>query len=231
MTSSALSSSAPVKPASSIETDGRGVAIRRWFLVASPILAGLFAVLGSAFDPAAGIAGREMYQLYADNPGPLQIKTLGLHWAFAFWAVPAVFVAGYVRGRGVWLANTAAVLGFIGISTLPGLIFIDFYDSAIGQLYGADGTVAVTDKLDSMWGVVAFAGPAGPAVLFGFLLAIGALWRAGRVRWWAPAAALAGCAALYGSNVRWWGAALMTGFFTVVAVALAGATRQVTDPS
>jgi hypothetical protein len=200
--------------------------MRRWFLIASPVLAGLFAIVGAASDPTAGIAGRELYQLYADNPGPLQFKTLGLHWSFAFFGVPALFVAAYVRGRGAWLANIAAVVGFIGMSTLPGLVFIDFYDSAIGELYGADGAVAVSDKMDSMWGVAAFAAPAAPGLILGFLLAIGALWRAGLVRWWAFAAGLAGCVALYGSNVRWWGCVAMTVFFAVVAVALAKATKD-----
>lgn len=223
VTSHAPDSPTPVQSAH--DTNGRAVTIRRWFLITSPVLAGLFVIIGAATDPAAGIEGRELYQLYADNPDPLQFHTLGLHWAFAFFGVPALFVAAYVRGRGAWLANVAAVMGFIGISTLPGLLFIDFYDSAIGELYGADGAVAVTDKMDSMWGVAAFAAPAAPGLILGFLLAIAALWRAGLVPWWAFAAGLAGCVALYGSGVRWWGAVAMTVLFTVVAVALAEATR------
>ncbi len=223
MTSQSLEPAPPVASAHAAGT--RAVAIRRWFLIAAPVLAGLFAVIGAAADPAPTLEGRALYQLYADNPGPLQIKTLGLHWSFAFFGVPALFVAAYVRGRGAWLANVAAVLGFIGITTLPGLVFVDFYDSVIGDLYGAEATVAVTDKMDTMWGVAAFAAPAAPGLILGFIVAIGALWRAGLVRWWGFAAGLAGCLALYGSGVRWWGCLVMTACFAVVSVALVEATR------
>lgn len=201
----------------------RAVAVRRWFIILSPVLAGLFAIVGAASDPAVGIDGREMYAIYAEQPGPLQLKSLGLHWAFAFWAAPALLLAGYVRGRGAWLANIAAFLGFVGISTLPGLLFVDYYDSAIGQLYGADGAVAVSEQMETMWGVPVFAAPAVPGVFLGFLLAIIALWRAGLVRWWAVVAVVAGYVAFGG--VTWWGSLLMTLCFGVVAVALERATR------
>ena len=48
------------------------------------------------------------------NPEPLQLKSLGLHWAYAFWIAPALLIARYVRGRGAWLANVAGFLGFAG---------------------------------------------------------------------------------------------------------------------
>ena len=48
------------------------------------MLAGGFLVLGAAADPAAGIAGEKMLEIYIDNPGPLQWKSTGYHWAYAF---------------------------------------------------------------------------------------------------------------------------------------------------
>ena len=53
------------------------VAVRRWLLIASPVLAGLFAVVGAAADPGAGISGREMYELYVENPDPLRSSRSG----------------------------------------------------------------------------------------------------------------------------------------------------------
>ncbi|HEY0773742.1 MAG TPA: hypothetical protein VGD51_06650, partial [Nocardioidaceae bacterium] len=57
----------------------RAVAARRWFLVASPVLAGLFAIVGAYADPAAGTAGKDMWEVYIAEPEPLQLKSLGFH--------------------------------------------------------------------------------------------------------------------------------------------------------
>ncbi|MGZ8723383.1 MAG: hypothetical protein ACXWYG_04985 [Aeromicrobium sp.] len=200
--------------------------VRRWFLVASPVLAGLFAVIGAAADPAVGISGDALYKLYAANPEPLQFKSLGFHWAYAFWIAPALLIAPYVRGRGAWLANITAFVGFVGMTTLPGLLFSDWYDSAIGQLHGAEGTAAVHDlMMDSMWGVPWFTTPGIVGLMLALPLTAITLWRAGLVRWWALAAVVAGLLAFMLSNVMWWGAAITTICFAVFSVALHRATR------
>ena len=201
------------------------VAVRRWLLIASPVLAGLFAVVGAAADPGAGISGREMYELYVENPDPLQFKSLGFHWSYSFWIAPALLLAGYVRGRGAWLANIAGVLGFVGMTTLPGLLFVDYYDSAIGQLYGVDATVAVSEHMAAtMWGVQALVAPGMLGFMLGLPIAALAVWRAGLVRWWAPVAVLGGYAAFMFSNVMWWGCVITTVCFTVFAFAIAKGT-------
>ena len=104
--------------------DARGAAlgIRRWFLVASPVLAGLFAILGAAADPAVGQDGLVLYQAYATHPEPLQFKSFGFHWAYAFWTMTAFVLAGLAGAQGSRLASVAAVLAFVGATTLPGLL-------------------------------------------------------------------------------------------------------------
>lgn len=204
----------------------RAVAARRWFLVASPVLAGLFAIVGAYADPAAGTAGKDMWEVYIAEPEPLQLKSLGFHWAYAFWITPALLLAAYVKGKGAWLANIAAVLGFAGATTLPGMLLSDWYDSAIGQLYGLDATVAVADHMGAtMWGVPVMILPGIVGLLTALPLAAFALWRAGLVRWWAPLSVVAGTAAFMLSNVTWWGCAITTVFFTAFAVAVERATR------
>ena len=206
----------------------RALAVRRWFLVASPVLAGLFAIVGAYFDPAAGISGRQMYEIYTVEHLPLQLKSLGFHWSYAFWIAPALLIAPYVRGRGAWLANITAFVGFAGMTTLPGLLFIDWYDSAIGKVYGVDGVVAVNDKLgEVMWGVPWFTTPGIAGLMLALPLTAITLWRARLATWWALAAAVAGFLAFMLSNVMWWGAALTTVFFAVFAVAL----HRATDPA
>lgn len=204
----------------------RAVSVRRWFLVASPVLAGLLAVVGAAADPAAGLDGEKMWTIYAQEPWRLQVKSLGFHWAYAFWIAPSLLLVGYVRGKGAWLANIAALVGFAGMTTLPGLLFIDWYDSAIGQLYGVEGTAAVMDVMEkTMWGVPYFVTPGIVGLMLALPLAAVALWRAGLVRWWAPLSVLAGQAAFMFSSVMWWGCVITTVFFTVFAVAIERATR------
>ncbi len=202
------------------------LAARRAFLVAAPVLAGVFAVIGAYADPAAGVTGTRMFEIYTDQPGPLQFKSLGFHWSYAFWIAPALLAAAYVRGRGAWLANVAAFLGFVGMTTLPGLLFVDWYDSAIGQLYGPEAIVAVNEHMsETMWGVPVLTVPGMLGFLLALPLAVVALWRAGLVRWWAFAAVVAGYVAFTVSNVTWWGCAITAGCFAVLSVALARATR------
>jgi len=215
---------APATAQADRDAAGAGLNVRRWFLVASPVLAGLFAVLGAAADPAVSQDGLALWKAYAENPDPLQFKSFGFHWAYSFWLIPTLLIAGLVRHRGVWLANIAAVLGFVGISTLPGLLFIDFYDSAIGQAGGVEMNAQVDEIMQGMWGVPALATPG----LVGFMLAppLAALaaWRGGIVRWWAPVAVVAGFLAFGLSNVAVWGTVLTTIFFTVFAFELARGT-------
>src|ERR687894_2130816 len=99
----------------------RALGVRRAFLIASPVLAGIFCAIGAYADPAVGLEGQALWNLYTTNPDPLQFKSLGFHWGYAFWIVPALLIASYVCGKGAWLANIAAFLAFVGMTTLPGL--------------------------------------------------------------------------------------------------------------
>ena len=206
-------------------TGSAGLRVRRWFLIASPVLAGLFAVLGAAFDPAVGQDGPALWQAYAENPEPLQFKSFGFHWAYSFWLIPSLLIAGLVHGRGVWIANVAAFLGFVGMSTLPGLLFVDFYDSAIGQVAGAETTAQVSQVMEGMWEVPAIVVPGLAGFILAPPLAAVAAWRAGLVRWWAPVAVLAGFAWFGLSGVAVWGTLLTTACFSVFAYGLARGTR------
>jgi hypothetical protein len=227
MSATTISSTEKVlDPKAVVDGPSRAVSVRRWFIVASPVLAGLFAIVGAVADPAAGQAGREMWEIYTANPEPLQFKSLGYHWSYAFWIAPALLLAAYVKGKGAWLANIAALVGFVGMTTLPGLLFVDWYDSAIGQMYGVDAIERVNEHMSAtMWGVPVFTLPGIIGLALALPLAAAALWRAGLVRWWAPAAVVAGFAAFILSSVTWWGCTITAVFLTVFAVAIERATR------
>jgi hypothetical protein len=189
------------------------------------VLAGLFAVLGAAADPAVGQDGIELYRKYAADPDAVQFKSVGFHFSYAFWIMTAIMLAGLVRARGVWIANVGGFLGWLGISTLPGLLFVDFYDSAIGQVSGAETTVLVNQQMEGMWGVPVMVVPGLAGFLLALPIAVAAAWRAGIVRWWALLAVLAGQAAFMLSGVTVWGTALTSICFAVLAIALWRGTK------
>jgi hypothetical protein len=227
MTSTAVPTGSTVhRPAAEPARPSSALRARRAFIVASPVLAGLLCILGTLADPAAGITGREMSEIYARSPEALQWKSTGFHWAYAFWIAPALMLAPYVRGRGAWLANVAALLGFAGMVTLPGMLLSDWFDSAVGQLYGVDASIAVMDHIsDTMWGLRGFLVAGMGGLLLALPLASIALWRAGLVRWWAIVAVVAGFVAFMASTAMWWGCVLTTVCFAAFAVELARATR------
>ena len=217
---------ADLAEASPTPTSGRSAALRRGFFVASPILAGILLLVATIADPGAGSTGQEMNQAYTDNPGALQWHSLTLHWSYAFWGVTAIMAAAYVRGRGSVLANIGAFLGFVGMTTLPGILAVDWYDSSIGQIYGVDAVGSLHDHMDkTLWALPFFAAPGIIGLLLCLPVAAGALWRGGVVRWWSFAAVVAGTATFMGSGVTVWGVSLTAVLFTVFGVDLARGTR------
>lgn len=201
------------------------LALRRGFLVAAPVLAGVLATVGAVADPAAGISGDKMLEVYFDNPGPLQFKSLAYHWSYAFWIVPAMVVVPLVRGRGAWLATLTGFIGFLGVATMPALLLADWFDSAIGAAHGLEGHRAVYEAMEGMWGIPVFMAPGIGALLVALPLTMLTLWRAGLATWWGLAAAIAAMAAFSVSNATWPGTVIATLFLAVVSVAFARATR------
>jgi hypothetical protein len=204
----------------------RALAFRRGFLVAAPVLAGLLATVGAVADPAAGISGDKMLEIYFANPGRLQFKSLAYHWSYAFWIVPAMLIVPLVRGRGAWLATISGFIGFLGVATMPGLLLADWFDSAIGAAHGLAGHHAVSAAMEGMWGIPVFTAPGIVALLVALPLAMLTLWRARLARWWGLAAAVAAVAAFLLSNSTWPGAVIATLFLGVVSLALRKATAQ-----
>lgn len=212
--------------------EGRAVAlrpslrVRRWLLVASPVLAGLFVILGVVADPAAGVSGPDMWRLYSEHPDALQWKSFGLHWSYTFWALPAIGAFAFIRSRGAWFANVAGLFGIVGIAMLPGMLIVDFYDSAIGQVAGVDTVEAVYGVFNGMWAVDAMVLPGNVSLMVCLPLAAVAFWRAGLARWWAFAAVTVGTAVLFVSGFMWWGGVVMASAGLVLAVELALGLRR-----
>jgi hypothetical protein len=219
-----LAAPAPAVPEEAAPRSSAALTLRRAFLVAAPVLAGVCLTVGAVADPAAGTSGDAMLTVYGAEPGPLQLKSLGYHWAYAFWIVPAMLIAPLVRGRGRWLATLTALVGFVGVSTMPGLLLSDWFDSAVVAAHGLEGHREMRDAMEGMWGVKAFLVPGIVGLLLSLPLAMATLWRAGLARWWGLAAAVGAFVAFTVSSATWPGTVVATGLFAVVSLALARAT-------
>ena len=165
---------------------------RRLAVVYAPLFAAVLIVAGFFLDPAIGDSGRELAREYAASPGREQVSALAFHFGFAALALPAVALIVSVRGRGAWLANVAALLAFLGLTTLPGFLLTDFYDIAIYGELGGNAWQAVNDRINEL---------PGASVMFvtgflGFMLALPAAllaaWRGGLLPWWPALAVLVG---------------------------------------
>ena len=224
MIDSSATTAASERPSEADSAGRPALVFRRWTLVVAPTLAGLLAIGGAVADPAVDLDGAALYELYAANPEPLQWKSVLYHFSYALWGLAALMLVGAVRRLGSWLANVAGLSAFLGISSLPGFLLADFYDSAIGQVHGVDGALAVERAMEGMWGL----GVMGVTGIGGFLLclpvAVLAAWRAGLLRWWGAVAPIAGIAVgmfVLGANVPGW--AVTTAGFLVLSVGLARA--------
>jgi hypothetical protein len=226
-------SEAAVRPSPSARNVGASArSARHWVLVLAPVVAGAFAVVGAAADPAVDQDGRALFEAYAADPDGVQWKSFAYHFAYGFWALAALLLAGRVRHRGSWVANVAGVLAFLAITTLPGFLLADFYDSAIGQNFGADGALRVEEAMGGMWALTAMATPGVIGLLLCLPVAALAAWRADLVAWWAPAAATAGIVGgfvVVGANVP--GALLMAAGFAVLSAALARSGPEGAGPA
>ena len=168
------------------------MSFRRAAVIASPVLAAALIVAGFFLDPAIDESGRELAEEYAAHPGREQVSALAFHFAFALLAVPTVALIVAVRDRGAWLANVAALLGVLGLTTLPGFLLTDFYDIAIYGELGGDAWDAVDDRIQELPGATIMFLTGFLGFFFAMPIALLAAWRAGFLPWWPAVLVLAG---------------------------------------
>lgn len=139
-------------------------------------------------DPVEIAAEQAWCHANPAHTNPLQWKSTGYHWAYAFcFARPSCSRHRARQGRLAGQRRSRPRLRRHGDSAR--MLIIDWYLSAIGQLHGFDATLALENHMKAtMWGLAGFmiAGMAG--LLLGLPLAIAAQERAGRMTWWAFAA-------------------------------------------
>jgi hypothetical protein len=111
------------------------LSFRRWVVILAAGPSGVIVLISMLFDPAPDAEGRELIQAYAANDLAQGVHTNLIHYGFALFAPVAYAMVGLVRRRGAWIANLAGLLAVLGLSTLPGLVFIDYFSVAVARCW------------------------------------------------------------------------------------------------
>jgi hypothetical protein len=190
------------------------LSFRRWAVILAAALSGVIVLISMLFDPAPDADGRELIQAYAANDRARGVHTNLIHYGFALFAPVAYAMVGLVRRRGAWIANLAGLLAVLGLSTLPGLVLIDYFSVAVEHVAGVEVAVNAQDAVEKLPGFVAVTAPAFISSILAVPVATLALWRARLVAWWLP---LVAAIALLGPNFLPGGAMVS---FSVMAVGM-----------
>jgi hypothetical protein len=174
-----------------------GLSFRRWVVILAAGLSGVIVLISMLFDPAPDAEGRELIQAYAANDRAQGMHTNLIHYGFALFAPVAYAMVGLVRRRGAWIANLAGLLAVLGLSTLPGLVFIDYFSVAVEHVAGLEAAVNAEGAVEKLPGFAAVTVPAFISAILAVPVASLALWRARLVAWWIP---LVAAAAFLGPN-------------------------------
>ena len=173
------------------------LSFRRWAVILAAGLSGVTVLISMLFDPAPDAEGRELIQAYAANDRAQGLHTNLIHYGFALFAPVAYAMVGLVRRRGAWIANLAGLLAVLGLSTLPGLVFIDYFSVAVEHVAGLEAAVNAEGAVEKLPGFAAVTVPAFISAILAVPVASLALWRARLVAWWIP---LVAAAAFLGPN-------------------------------
>jgi hypothetical protein len=174
------------------------LSFRRWAVIFAAGLSGVIVLISMLFDPAPDAAGRELIQAYAANDRAQGLHSNLIHYGFALFAPVAYAMVGLVRRRGAWIANLAGVLAVLGLSTLPGLVLVDYFSVAVEHVAGLEAAVNAEGAVEKLPGFAAVTAPAFISAILAVPVATLALWRARLVTWWIP---LVAAAAFLGPNL------------------------------
>jgi hypothetical protein len=170
--------------------------VRRWAIILAALLSGVLVFISMLVDPVPDASGAELIRGYADQPLLQGVHTNLIHYGYALFAPVAFALVGLVRGRGAWLANVAGLLATIGLTTLPGLVLIDYHDVATANVASVDTAVAASESVGTLPGFLPIVVPALFCTALALPLATVAAWRDGLLHWWVPVALVAAIAGL-----------------------------------
>jgi hypothetical protein len=169
---------------------------RRWAVILAAFLSGALVFVSMLVDPVPDADGEALIRGYAAQPLLQGVHTNLIHYGFALFAPVAFALVGLVRGRGAWLANLAGLFAVLGLTTLPGLVVIDYHDVATANVAGVAVAVAASEEVARLPGFLPVLLPALLSAALSLPLATLAAWRARLLPLWVPLALVAAVAGL-----------------------------------
>jgi hypothetical protein len=158
----------------------------------SMIGAGVLILAGVLIGPWQPDDSLRTYLLtYAAEPVRAQTSAVVLHFGFLL-LLPTILGLAMVTQQARILNRIGLGLGILGAGTLPGLLIVDFYDIAIGQMLPIEQGIALEEKVESMSGQLIIFLPTIVGLLVALILLGIAAWRVGFAPWWSPALVVAG---------------------------------------
>jgi hypothetical protein len=194
---------------------------RRAFVIGAAALSGILVFISMLVDPVPQADGRDLIAGYAGDLTRSGMHTNLLHYGFALVAPVVYAMVGLVRGRGGWLANIAGVFAVLGLSTLPGLVMLDFASVATALSADLDTAVAMETQLGELPYFILLAIPAFACSVIALPVAVAALWRAGFVPGYVVAIAVLAALAPNVAPAWWIGFGINAGWMLAVAMILA----------
>lgn len=172
------------------------VRVRRWAVILAALLSGALVFVSMLVDPVPDASGEALIAGYAAHPLLQGVHTTLIHYGYALFAPVAFALVGLVRGRGAWLANGAGLCAVLGLTTLPGLVLVDYHDVATANVAGLSVAVAASDAVGTLPGFLPLLLPALISSALSLPLAALAGWRARLLPLWAPLALTAAVVAM-----------------------------------
>ena len=136
------------------------VRVRRWAVILAALLSGALVFVSMLVDPVPDASGEALIAGYAAHPLLQGVHTTLIHYGYALFAPVAFSLVGLVRGRGAWLANGAGLCAVLGLTTLPGLVLVDYHDVATANVAGLSVAVAASDAVGTLPGFLPLLLPA-----------------------------------------------------------------------
>lgn len=195
--------------------------IRRGAVIGAAGASGLLVLLSMFVDPAPDADGVELIRGYSEDLTGSGLHTNLIHYGFALFAPVVYAMVGLVRARGAWLANVAGVFAILGLSTLPGLVLLDFTSVAAALATDVDTAWTIEEELGQLPAFILIVAPAFVASVLALPLAIVALWRAGLFPGVMAALAIPAAAAPQFAPTWWLGFGAMAAWMLAVAWFLA----------
>lgn len=194
---------------------------RRAAVICAAGLSGILVLVSMVVDPAPEAEGRELIKGYTDNLTRSGLHTNLIHYGFALLAPVVYAMVGLVRGRGAWLANVAGLLAILGLSTLPGLVLLDFTNVAANLATDLDTAVAVEEQLGELAYFLAVVIPAFLTAVLAMPVAVTAMWRAGLFPGYVPVVAVLAALAPNVAPTWWLGFGINAAWMLLLAYLLA----------